>query len=260
MATTPVGVYHSDAIMHDLPLGYAYLHTAFNQLPKPTQQLFLESMTFADGDSIMERVNTNAFLGEFEGANHFLMYPEVARMNHDCRPNAMFYFDPKTLIHATQASRTILPGEEITIPYINILQSRENRQHVLNSSWGFTCSCSLCSSSEKHTHESDSRILRIKHLQNALTDWSRESIGNPSTAEKLIELYEEEGIHAAKGAGHMLAALAFNGLGDTSMAREHAEKALEAGLVSSGNGADEAETKSLLEWPERHWSFMARRK
>lgn len=54
-------------------------------------------------------------------------------MNHDCRPkydtlilcrllmklighSAMYYYDPKTLIHSTIAARTIEPGEEITIP------------------------------------------------------------------------------------------------------------------------------------------------
>ncbi|KAG0646390.1 N-lysine methyltransferase SMYD2 [Hyphodiscus hymeniophilus] len=264
MAVTPIGIYHSDAFPHDFPLNYIYLHTAFIQLPKPTQNLFLSTMVYADGDPIMERINTNAFSGEFEGASHFLLYPETAKMNHACRPSAMYYYDPKTLIHATQASRTIHPGEEITIPYINILQPREDRQHFLSTSWGFTCTCSLCSSSATHTHASDARIRRIVHLQNALADWSGESIGTPGTAEKLIDLYEEEGIHAAKGTGHMFAALAYNAVGDTAMAKEHAEGALVAGLVNNGhaNGeaADENEMKSLVDWPEGHWSFMARRR
>ena len=264
VADTPVGVYLSDAFPHDFPLGYIYLHTAFIQLPKPTQNLFLETATYADGDPIMERINTNAFSGEFEGASHFLMYPETARMNHDCRPNAMYYYDPKTLIHATQASRTILAGEEITIPYINILQPREDRQFALSNYWGFKCTCSLCSSSATHTHASDARIRRITLLQNALADWSSASVGSPSTAEKLIQLYNEEGIHAAKGTGHMFAALAYNAVGDTGKAREHAEKALEAGLVNNGHGSgeegDESEMRGLLGWPEGHWSFMARRR
>ena len=125
MATTPIGVYNSDAFPYDYPLGYIYLHTAFMQLPKPTQKLFLETMVFAEGGPIMERIYTNAFSGEVEGASHFLMYPETAKMNHDCRPNAMSYYDPKTLIHATQASRTILLEEEITIYRISISYSRE---------------------------------------------------------------------------------------------------------------------------------------
>ena len=31
-----------------------------------------------EGDLVMERVNTNAFAGEFEGMPHFLLYPETA--------------------------------------------------------------------------------------------------------------------------------------------------------------------------------------
>ena len=263
LADTPVGVYHSDAFPHDFPLEYIYLHTAFIQLPQPTQKLFLSTMAFAEGDPIMERINTNAFSGEFEGASHFLMYPETARMNHDCRPNAMYYYDPKTLVHATQASRRIEIGEEITIPYINILQFRDQRQAALSNYWGFKCSCKLCSSEAAHMHTSDTRIQRIIHLQNALADWSGQSMGSPSTAEKLIDLYEEEGIHAAKGTGHMFAALAYNAVGNVSMAREHAAKALEAGLVNNGHGSgegDESEMKTLLDWAEGHWSFMARRR
>jgi hypothetical protein len=30
--------------------------------------------------------------------------------------SAMYYYDPKTLVHATVAARSIEPGEEITIP------------------------------------------------------------------------------------------------------------------------------------------------
>lgn len=78
VAATPVGVYLSDALVPDFKLGYIYLHTAFIHLPKPTQQLFLSAMAGSEGDPIMERVNTNAFSGDFEGEPHFLMYPETA--------------------------------------------------------------------------------------------------------------------------------------------------------------------------------------
>ena len=87
-------------------------------------------------------------------------------------------------------------------------------------------------------------------------------MGSPSISEKLIELYEEEELHAAKGTGHMFAALAYNAVGDMNKAREHAEMAIKAGLVNGGrpNGeaADKSERRSLLDWPEGHWSFSAR--
>ena len=78
VSSTPVGAFQSDALMPDYALDYIYLHTAFIHLPKATQQLFLSTMAGSAGDPIMERLNTNAFSGEFEGSSHFLMYPETA--------------------------------------------------------------------------------------------------------------------------------------------------------------------------------------
>lgn len=79
MASTPLGVYHTDALQTDSKLDYIYLHTAFIQLPKESQEVYLSSMTGdSAGDPIMERLNVNAHTSDFEGAPHFLMYPEIA--------------------------------------------------------------------------------------------------------------------------------------------------------------------------------------
>jgi len=78
VSSTPVGAFQSDALMPDYALDYIYLHTAFVHLPKATQQLFMSTMAGSPGDPIMERLNTNAFSGEFEDSPHFLMYPETA--------------------------------------------------------------------------------------------------------------------------------------------------------------------------------------
>jgi SET domain-containing protein len=42
----------------------------------------------------------------------------VSRMNHDCRPNAHYYWDPDTFTQNVFATRDILAGEEITITYV----------------------------------------------------------------------------------------------------------------------------------------------
>lgn len=78
ISSSPVGAFQSDALMVDFELDYIYLHTAFIHLPEPAQQLFMSAMAGSKGDPIVERINTNAFSGEFEGAPHFLMYPETA--------------------------------------------------------------------------------------------------------------------------------------------------------------------------------------
>ncbi|KAF8850985.1 SET domain-containing protein [Acephala macrosclerotiorum] len=260
LADTPVGILESDAFLLDYPIGYRYLHTAFDRLPDATKDLVMRTAAHSPGDPYMERINTNAFAGDFEGKPHFLLYPETSLMNHDCRPNTLYYHDTSTLIHATYASRTILPGEEITITYINILQPRSERRAVLKQTWQFDCQCSLCSRSESANQASDARIAQISHLQSHLSDWTATSIATPAMADKLLSLYEEEGIHAAQGVGHMLAALAYNANGDVSMAKKHARLALEGGVVTDGSRQkDEADLRALRESPNTHWSYLARK-
>jgi len=80
-------------------------------------------------------------------------------------------------------------------------------------------------------------------------------------AEKLLTLYEKEHVHAAKGTGHMFAALAYNAVGRTKEARKHAKMAIEAGMVNSGSQSredDAKEMEGLIKTPREHWSYMAR--
>jgi hypothetical protein len=80
-------------------------------------------------------------------------------------------------------------------------------------------------------------------------------------AEELLSLYEKEKIHAAEGLGHMLAALAYNAEGDTSLARKHARLAVQAGVVADGSReANEDDMVALRESQKTHWSYMERKK
>lgn len=58
-----------------------------------------------DGDGV-ESIRTTANEGP------------VSRFNHDCRPNADYWFDPETLVQHVYATRTIVPGEEISLTYM----------------------------------------------------------------------------------------------------------------------------------------------
>ena len=191
----------------------------------------------------------------------------------------MHYIDSSSLIHATYASRTILPGEEITTtciysplppicnldclltrPDINVLQTYEERQAHLRAAWGFSCTCALCSSNIGEISTSDSRTREILEMQTYLSDWSAGSLATPKMSRQLLALYEAEEIHAAIGKGHVFAALAHNAVGDTFRAKKHARLAIEVGIVNSGGEKDE-DVKDMLmlkENPEGHWSYMAR--
>lgn len=190
----------------------------------------------------------------------------------DC--SSMYYHNTDTLVHATYASRTIQPGEEITITCkhhrsiriswltstdTNILEPRASRQEALSQTWGFECTCTLCKAPRASVLKSDSRIYRIKELQGFLADWSEDSIGSSSMAEELLALYEEEEVHAALGTGHMFAALAYNAAGEAKGAKKHAKLAIEAGMVNSGAvDGDREEMEALLRDPRGHWSWNVR--
>lgn len=79
-------------------------------------------------------------------------------------------------------------------------------------------------------------------------------------AEELLRLFEEEGVSAARGLGHMLAALAYNAVGDISLARKHARLGMQDGVVTDGSKeADENDLKELRNSPKTHWSYLVRK-
>ncbi|KAH7062510.1 hypothetical protein B0J12DRAFT_645626 [Macrophomina phaseolina] len=54
------------------------------------------------------------------------------------------HIDRNTLSHSTYSTRFIAADEELTISYIQPIQTRADRQHLLQR-WGLKCSCSACS-------------------------------------------------------------------------------------------------------------------
>ncbi|PQE28612.1 Lysine methyltransferase protein [Rutstroemia sp. NJR-2017a WRK4] len=165
-------------------------------------------------------------------------------MNHDCRPNANYYLDPLTLTHYTHAARTIHPGEEITITYTDPLQPHSIRQHAIHHSWGFRCTCCLCSSPAPQRALSNSRIQKINSLLQELSSFRPSKHlhkPNPiphhiSKALHLLSLYELERLETHIGDGYREAAYAYASAGKEWEARRYAEWGVQAGVVAEGWG------------------------
>ncbi len=49
----------------------------------------------------------------------------VSRMNHGCQPNCAYFFDPATLTQNVYAVIDIMPGEELTLGYIEYVGAGE---------------------------------------------------------------------------------------------------------------------------------------
>jgi hypothetical protein len=68
--------------------------------------------------------------------------PFAALMNHSCDPNSTVFFEGPEL--RVRSIKTIAPGEEITISYMDPNESFELRQDHLLSKYHFTCKCQKC--------------------------------------------------------------------------------------------------------------------
>ena len=88
---------------------------------------------------------TNSF--EMAGSMHgdcCAMYLAIARLNHSCVPNAQQTHLPATGEEVLHASRAIDVGEEVCDCYIDLRQSRADRQRNLQELFRFTCACAAC--------------------------------------------------------------------------------------------------------------------
>ncbi|KAI0183968.1 hypothetical protein EV127DRAFT_457200 [Xylaria flabelliformis] len=97
------------------------------------------------------------------------IYPTICLINHSCIPNAHNNWNEEAQHETIHATRDILAGEEILISYAN--GPSQARQRKLRESFGFQCSCELCSQPLQAIQASDKRRADIEQLD--------ETIGNP---------------------------------------------------------------------------------
>lgn len=125
--------------------------------------------------------------------------------------------------------------------------------------WGFECTCSLCTAPEADVEESDARIEQIQNLWADLDNYAADSAGTPEKAERLIQLYHEEGLVTRMVEAYYRAAVEWNGAGDPGKARMFAEKAVSAGkIMESGIRPFMNSMRELVTSPEEHWTWRFR--
>ncbi|KAF2680049.1 hypothetical protein K458DRAFT_312782, partial [Lentithecium fluviatile CBS 122367] len=96
----------------------------------------------------------------------------------------------------------------------------------------------------------------IQDLQSSLNAWSGDLSSAPAATERLLQLYREEGLEGFMDIPYGFAALAYNAVGDTEMARKYAELAEEAVLMKDGEWAPNLRIwREVKGKPEGHWSY-----
>ncbi|KXH67090.1 TPR domain-containing protein [Colletotrichum salicis] len=123
------------------------------------------------------------------------LFPQVARLNHSCVPNAQGNFNKDLNVFTIHATRKIEPQEEITISYLDEhLGLRQSRQTALHDGYGFTCGCSACSS----TTSSEAGEVRRAEIQRKLELFAEAASEDPEDEFKmmlaLLNAHEAEAI------------------------------------------------------------------
>ncbi|KAE9985668.1 hypothetical protein EG328_007082 [Venturia inaequalis] len=210
-------------------------HAAY-LLPEETREELLALHKHHGGDAIDDLMRTNAF-GAYYGdpdVLHNNLLPRISRFNHDCRPNAHYYFDTETMTQYVHAVRTINPGEEVLINYTDAEYESVERQHAIHISWGFNCACSICRQPSTHVTASDTRLRLIKALKLKLNDWTEDQPNRTAMAETLIQLYQQERLDVPIATAYESAAYAYAIEGDEFTARKYAALAVESMTIYYG--------------------------
>ncbi|GAB0136865.1 hypothetical protein EsDP_00005153 [Epichloe bromicola] len=206
---------------------------AVNNLPAESQKMFWELFGQPVLHPVSGRIDPNAFdldMSDDEDS-YYGVFPETARMNHDCRPNAAYYFDNNTLTHYVHAITDIPPGAEISITYIDISMPRKKRVAKLLRTWGFNCSCSQCSLPSEFSRASDQRLDQLIKLSGRFEDGL---LMSAPTAERLVSLFHQERMHSPAAEAYTYAAVSYCMEGKYTETLKWATLALEFSMLDSG--------------------------
>ncbi|KAK1757040.1 hypothetical protein QBC47DRAFT_342056 [Echria macrotheca] len=173
-------------------------------------------------------IGTNSFQLSVAERGYLGLFPEVSRINHACKPNAHIHFSETTLAMTVWSARDIEAGEEITISYAGVDLPSVPRREMLSSTWGFDCSCSLCTAPETERKASDDRRLAFHKLRSQALNLAQE--GKYKDAAKrlkeLLRVVDEEGLEPFIGDLYELPARVHYQAGDLETARKYFEKCM----------------------------------
>jgi hypothetical protein len=172
------------------------LARALRALPKDSQRVFLSLHNNYPGKNTLSNiVRSNGYpLGPDSDVGG--VFPNISRINHSCQPNAKHTWNSKLKQQTVYAIRPIAAGEELSLFYLQGGTFSE-RQSELQSFFGFSCACELCSLPPAERAASDSRIQRAQQLNSSIGDWDAcRSTPRRVLADgrQLLALYRDEGI------------------------------------------------------------------
>jgi hypothetical protein len=238
--------------------GIDLFNTAVERLPTAGKELVMSLDKSSGGTGVDDVLKTNSFACQIndDGVedSYLCLFPEVARINHACRPNAHARFIPKTLLMEIKALRDIKPGEEISISYGKVDMKHLDRQKLYKEGWGFTCTCELCAADAYGIKGSDQRRTqfgRLREKLNAITAETYDAQQIIAWENQVFEISEKEGFEVLIAEDYERMAYVHSGLGSLQEARAWARKAknslVEWTIVDGGPDNELRRVDQLLE-------------
>ena len=207
----------------------ADIEKGFNQLSLDQQEEFLalHDHRFPDENQInlLTILRSN---GYNTGENQVGLFPNIARINHSCKPNCGNFWSAKAGHRVIYTESDIMEGEEITVSYIPLLKSNKER-HARLQQYGFVCDCSACQSAESSKRRTKIHDM-LESLEQKLHASSKKAETNDRLIKKstrLIELVEEEGLTNYLAKALHLASIFNQRRGNLEAAMEWATKELQ---------------------------------
>lgn len=192
------------------------------------------------------------------------IYLTICLINHSCVPNAHNNWNYEAHHETIHAICDIKAGEEICISYTAGEDSKQRRAK-LKASFGFDCTCALCSSPAHEIQESDTRLLEIERLDEAIGDPGR-TMNAPDRAiadcQKMLDLLKEE--YGTEASAPLQARLYYDAFqinithSDQARASVCAERACRARVTcEGGDGPETIRMERLMKNPTQHRNYGA---
>lgn len=131
------------------------------------------------------------------------IFPNAARFNHSCNPNACFVWNNAIQKETIHAMRDIEKDEEITLTYCDMMQDRKNRTWELKH-YGFFCDCPACDGdlSDPTSFAAKSELNRHRLKEIAEEEIKRvkdsDDLGQVDKLLQMISLLREEGDYSSR--------------------------------------------------------------
>ncbi|KAI8932101.1 hypothetical protein NX059_010986 [Plenodomus lindquistii] len=196
---TPVLLVSKELLASDMETEKETVVTkAIEQLPSATRKV-VETLDASTGTFWHHVVKNNGLTVKWPWVDEVprlvAVVPEVARINHDCRPNTLWRFDDYTMSIEIVALKEIKPGEEITLSYGYETRPAGRRMKSIRANLGFTCKCPLCSADYPTIEASNDRLSEIKALKSVLPQDEKDSAELLRLLPSLISQLQEEDLH-----------------------------------------------------------------